>query len=640
MPFKPTVMNQELPFRLLLEDCNQGVLVHIHGVPLFANQAVATIFGFDTPEQILDLSSTTALYAEGEHKRILTYSELRNAGHDVPERYVTEGRRRDGREIWVEQTVTPVHWQGQVWMQCMLSDVTERLRAEEAVRDSEQRFRTVAENAPSAITVKDLAGRITLANQLACDWYGVSEEQILGKTLSELAPAETAEELAEMDRAVLDTGQPQYIEQQFRFSDEDPRWVQTVKSPIVERSGQITGILTIGTDVTAFRKMERALQQTQKLEALGQMTGGIAHDFNNILASILGFAALAQLRPALTTDGRLSAHLQEIINAGKRGRDLVAQMLAFARPSETERNPVAVGPVVEEAVALVIATFPATVNVYGSFAATKHRAAVDTSELHQLVMNLCLNSRDAIDGKGEISVGVREVELDKQLCNSCKSEITGTFVEVCVGDHGTGIDADTLDRIFDPFYTTKPVGVGSGLGLSMVHGVTHAHGGHIVVDTVPGQHTNFCVYFPVATPDKAVAPSRRDAETQTRSPRAGAILVLDDEPSISRFLSELLEVAGHNPTVCLSGAQLLEKVAATPDAFDMVITDQTMPEMTGTEVAKALSEMAPDLPVVICSGYPDINVQLDDRQRIRAVLKKPLDNQELLDVVAEILAPD
>ncbi|MEM7253484.1 MAG: PAS domain S-box protein [Pseudomonadota bacterium] len=640
MPFKPTVTDAELDFRDLIESGNVGVLVHVDNVLVYANHALANMFGYESVDALLKLHSGVNLYCEEERERLLGLNQKRTAGliADIP--YDVRAKRSDGSTVWVEQVARRVAW-GDGWCtQVMVHDVSQRRATETALRNSEYRFRAVTENAPCAITVKDVSGRLTLINPLACEWYAAPESELLGRRVHDLASPDTADQLSAVDREVIANATTKQFERRMQFEAGRVRWVQTSKSPIVERDGTVSGVLTIGTDVTAQKEMETALRQSQKMEALGQMTGGIAHDFNNILASILGFSELAQLNQKVAADESLRDSLTEITKAANRARDLVSKMLTFARPNESEDSTANVPDVVNEVLALLRATLPATVTLRGAVNDDGGEVSIESGQLHQLVMNLCLNARDAVQGRGQLEVRVSRTTQHNSRCDSCSSDFSGRFVEISVSDNGDGIPEDISDRIFDPFFSTKRPGQGSGLGLSVVHGIVHGHAGHIAVRTSADRGTVFSVFLPEliteteeVKPDAVNSPVRYPTTTQH-----GRILVIDDEVPIARLLCELLEIAGHRTVMCTDSTDALDRVKADPAGFDVVVSDQTMPQLTGLELAAALTSISPDLPMVLCSGFHDTSGDLANTpDNVRARLNKPIDHQDLARLIEELL---
>ena len=410
-------------------------------------------------------------------------------------------------------------------------------------------------------------------------------------------------------------------------------------TPVLDDTGEIIHFVGIKRDITERQQLQRQLQQAQKMEAIGQLTGGIAHDFNNILVSIMGYTELAREEIRRYRDGKLERYLDEVYNSGRRARDLVAQMLAFSRGGEMELKPLLLAPLLKESLKMLGSTLPSSIELHTEFEEGLPPVMTDPVQLQQLVMNLCINARDAMEGRGSMTIGLRRISGMAAECRSCHERVTGDHIELFVQDAGHGIKPERLDRIFDPFFTTKEVGKGTGMGLSMVHGIMHGHHGHILVDSQPGRGSTFRLLFPLAG-GRADAADTEDGG-KSKPPRQlldAHILVVDDETSVGQFLAELLENHGARVTVETDSHVALENFRADPEAFDLVVTDQTMPGLSGAELAQAMLRIRPALPVVLCTGYSD---QVDEAGAkalgIRGYLEKPLASDAFLRRISELL---
>ncbi|MDA8383794.1 MAG: ATP-binding protein [Betaproteobacteria bacterium] len=418
--------------------------------------------------------------------------------------------------------------------------------------------------------------------------------------------------------------------------------------------GQIIGMLSAGDDITERVKvqaekerLQAQLQQAQKMEALGQLTGGIAHDFNNILASVLGFAKLALRRHTPDPEGPLASYLNEIIAAGERARDLVAKMLAFGRlRPKASPSLIDPGPVVLEAAQMLGATIPSTIRIHTNVSERLPKVPCDPVALQQILMNLVINARDAVGGKGQILLGLRQRHAERLICTACLKPFSGPLVELTVADDGTGIAPDVLPRIFDPFFTTKAVGQGSGMGLSMVHGLVHQAGGHFVIESQPAIGTIFRVYLPRATepatdegappaPGGEPAAPRPETPQGAREGRSGHVLLVDDDPGVLRLQESIFKAAHWQVTCCNNPVQALRAFQATPDAFDAVISDQIMPDLTGTDMIRAMLALRPSLHAILCTGHSGgIDAALAGAMGIRHFFLKPVEPDALLAALA------
>ncbi|NOX08805.1 MAG: GAF domain-containing protein [Gammaproteobacteria bacterium] len=386
--------------------------------------------------------------------------------------------------------------------------------------------------------------------------------------------------------------------------------------------------------------LNKQLRQAQKMEVIGQLTGGIAHDFNNILTSILGFTNLALERFVTDNQPELRKYLMEVSLAGERARDLVSQLLAFSRTSSGEAKPLQLSPMVHEVIRLLQATLPSSIQVCSQLETDLPAVMMDPVQLQQILMNLCINARDAMGNRGRIDIETRYNQTQSQaVCVACHHDIeAGSYVELSVSDTGTGISQEVLSRIFEPFFTTKEVGKGTGMGLSMLHGIVHQHKGHILVDTKADSGTTFRLLFPV-TENILLHQEHSIVEINpAKSLNHARILIVDDEESVAGFMSDLFESRDGDVTVLTNSQSALRLFKQDPSAFDLVITDQTMPGLSGAELARSLLIIRPELPVILCTGYSE-NM---DEEKARALgisgyINKPMNVNTLLSMVIQRL---
>jgi len=398
-------------------------------------------------------------------------------------------------------------------------------------------------------------------------------------------------------------------------------------------------------DLVATRdRFEAQLRDVQKMESIGTLAGGIAHDFNNILGAILGNVALARDdvgpgHPALVS-------LEEIHKASVRARNLVQQILAFSRHEPQELVTQPLRPVVEETCKLLRATLPARVTLDVRLGEQPLPVLADTTQVQQVLMNLCTNAWQALkDGGGRIVVGLEEAVLDTATSQRLGAVPAGPYAHLWVSDSGVGMDAATRERVFEPFFTTKPVGQGTGLGLSVVHGIVRAHHGAIDVDTAPGQGCTFHLYFPLAALlPAATITAAEAAEATPAAPAVGHgehVLYVDDDPTMLIMVERILERSGYRVSTCPSALEAIAAVRAQPEAYDCVVTDYNMPDFSGLDFARELARLRPRLPVIISSGY--VTPELRDEARlagVRGLLEKQNTFQDLTRLVGRILAED
>jgi nitrogen-specific signal transduction histidine kinase/ActR/RegA family two-component response regulator len=380
-------------------------------------------------------------------------------------------------------------------------------------------------------------------------------------------------------------------------------------------------------------RLEGQLRQAQKLEAIGTLAGGIAHDFNNILAAILGYGEMAQKDAAEGSAQR--RHIDAAISAGMRAKSLVERILAFSRSGMGERVPVHVQSVVMEALEQLQASLPAGITLQRRLDAGDAAVLGDPTQVHQVVMNLCANAVQAMKSRGTLSIELERVQLDSPRCATSMLP-DGAYVRLAVRDTGVGIAPQVLERIFDPFFTTKEVGVGTGLGLSLVHGIVTDLGGGIDVQSTQGEGAAFTVYLPWQSSVAAPEPVHESV------PEGGGetVLLVDDEEALVRLGEEMIAGLGYEPIGFTSSTAALEAFRAAPERFDAVLSDESMPEMTGSELARAIREIRGDIPIVLMSGY--VTAALAHRARdagVLDVLAKPLVARDIARSLADALQP-
>jgi PAS domain S-box-containing protein len=603
------------------------------------NAAYERMFGY-TRDEVLNGSHGNAMpEAHAERRRALVRRTLAGEPCNVE----LESLRRNGERFQVEVRTIPIQHRGEPHVLAIARDITERKRAEAALRESEEQYRGVFNAAADALVLRDAGFRIVEVNQAYLAMSGRTREEVIGVDRIIANPPQVMERIRGLHQAAL-AGEPGALETQMLRADGTQLEIEVRAVPMQYRGAQ--HVLYMGRDITERRRAEAArgeleaqLRQAQKMEAIGQLAGGIAHDFNNVLMGIMGYLALAADNRSARADPKLARHLGQAQLAAQRARDLIAQLLTFSRGRKGAPRPVALAALVEESLRLLGSSLPSTLELETAFEPGLPRVMLDPVQLEQVVLNLCINARDAMGGNGRLRVGVR-VAADHAQCSSCRQSVDGRHVELWVADDGPGIPPDVRERMFEPFFSTKEVGRGSGMGLAMVHGIVHEHGGHIVLESAPGRGTTFRVRFaPIA--EKAQVPgeaNEADASDNVRHTLAGHVLVVDDEPMVGEVMAELLAGWGLSVTVKSNPVEAeawLSESAAEPD---VVITDQTMPRMTGLEFASRLAASRPQLPVILCSGYDrKLGRAAVRRSGVRAFLGKPIEADALFSAVRDAL---
>ena len=435
------------------------------------------------------------------------------------------------------------------------------------------------------------------------------------------------------------------IEYRFRWADGSYRWVELrARAVIDEHTGQVTSIYGVTADINQRRqaeaerdRLQQQLSQAQKMEALGLLTGGVAHDFNNILASVLGYSSLALQRYGAASPPKLADYLGEVIKAGERARDLVAQMLAFSRGETSEVTRLEPAPLVEQMMKMLRPILPSSIGITLDIAPDLPAVAANVVQLQQVLLNLCINARDATIGVGTITIAARYEHFERADCASCHKQFSGSYIALSVADDGQGITPAQRIRIFEPFYTTKVEQKGTGMGLATVHGIVHRHGGHIGLVSRPAVGSTFTIALPAADtaqPGPQGTATEGDPDTLPRATWPARILVVDDEPSIAHCTAEILAYAGFEATIETDSERAAERFEDAPDFFDLIITDQTMPHLTGHQLSVIMLNRRPHLPVLLMTGH---SAAVDEEQAlalgIRRYLRKPVPRAELLQAV-------
>jgi len=384
--------------------------------------------------------------------------------------------------------------------------------------------------------------------------------------------------------------------------------------------------------------IQKQLRQSQKMESIGHLTGGIAHDFNNMLASIQGYNGLA-LEMYAREEGKLNQYLTEVAKASERARILIAQMLAFSRGGSADHKPLELTPLVKEAIKMLRSTLPSSIEIKEHQIGQSPTVLLDAVQFHQIVMNMCINARDAItDDSGIIEITLQNDSPEDCVCSSCHKPIKGEHVKLTVRDTGMGMDEETINNIFDPFYTTKPVDKGTGMGLSVVHGIVHDHGGHIHVKSVPGKGSEFSLYFPFFQGEVEELESTQPLNKQHGK---GKIMVVDDDPTLAGYLKEMLASRGYDVELFVDPCAALGAFESNPANFDLVLTDQTMPILPGHKLAQALLNKRPDIPIILCTGYSEMIDESKSRSlNIKGYLQKPVESNKLVELMNNLMSPE
>ncbi len=548
----------------------------------------------------------------------------------------TMRRRKDGTTFPVEIRIKWVKLDRE-YMVAVVTDITERRRAEAALQESEERFRQLADKITEVFWMTNCESGDLL-------YVSPAYETIWGRTCASLYEAPHSwltaihlDDRARVEAALKEVARKGMYDEIYRIirPDGGVRWIHDRGFPVANAEGRVYRIVGVAADITKQRQLEEQFRQAQKMEAMGTLAGGIAHDFNNILAAINGYTELAKMHA--TGNTKVLEYLGTVAKAGDRAVNLVRQILTFSRQQEVHRVPTQLHEAVAESVKLLRATIPTTIDFSISLAGDTPPVLADATQIHQIMMNLGTNAWHAMrERPGRLEVKLEKFAVDALIAGTHPQLRPGVYARLTVSDTGKGMDRATLERIFEPFFTTKEPGEGTGLGLSVVHGIMQDHDGAITVYSQPGEGTVFHLYFPAY----AGTVSARDVPAGLISRGAGKrILLVDDEEMLAKMGQTTLEQLGYKVQALTSPAAALALVQADPRQFDLVITDQTMPEMTGMDLARQLQQIRPDLPIILNSGYSaNLTAERTRAAGIREVLMKPHSIQTLAEAVQRALA--
>lgn len=627
----------EKKYRHFFENAIEGIFqTSTDGRILVANPALAKMFGYASPEEMIASVHSVAeqLYVNPEDRR--EFVRL-IAGRGEVKEFQVRQRKKDGTPFWTSFNARAVQdaagnivcYEGRV------EDITEQKQAQAISR----RYQLLSKHARDIILFISRDGRILEANEAAFHAYGYDREEMLALHIHDLRAPHTRHETDELIEKAFAEGFS--IETEHQRKDGQVFPVES-NSRGVDAGGEKV-LLSVIRDITRRRRaeeerkrLEGELRQAQKLEALGTLAGGIAHDFNNILGIIMGYAEISAL--TLADDAPEKASLAEIIQATHRAKELVKQILTFSRKSEQERLPLQLTPIVKEAMKLLRASLPATIEIRQEIELPQGHDVMlgDQTQMQQLLMNLSSNAAYAMREKGGVlQISLSAVSLTRGEVERNLELDAGDYVKLIVADTGHGMDRATLERIFEPYFTTKGPGEGTGLGLAVVHGIVKGHHGAITVESEREKGTVFQVYFP-RLPN--YEPPKGDTFTEVPA-GSERILLVDDEEMLVNAHKQMLTRLGYRVTAVTSSKDALSRFREHPDGFDVIVSDYTMPHMTGLDLAQHIRQLRPDIPIIVCTGFSEkISEEGMKKRGIAALLMKPVSLKHIAEVIRRVLA--
>lgn len=638
------LQESEEKFRTLIDQAADMLLVYdIGGNILDVNSKAIYEYGYSR-EELMDMnrSDLDPDYMDRETGREFWVHFNMNK----PYRFETRQKRKDGTIFPVEASVTRVMIGDRPCLMGLYRDISEQESAKEKLESNIVFLKTLLDTIPNPIFYKDIEGRYMGGNRAFAEGIlGIKTEEIIGHTAYELPiqiSKQDADEHSFKNLALINTGGTQIYESKIKCNDHKNRDFIFYKSTFPNAEGDIAGIVGVMSDITDLKRgeeekalLQQRLQQSQKMESIGTLAGGIAHDFNNILFPILAHSELAMMR--LPSDSPVQQNIQQIHNAAERAKDLVRQILTFAKKQKDERIPIKISSILKETVKLLRSSIPSTISIRCEINVDHDIILADPTQINQIIMNLSTNAVHAMEEQGgSLEIIVSNEYLDSESAKNFIELDSGRYVKLSVTDTGHGILPELIDKIFEPYFTTKGPGKGTGMGLSIVHGIVKKHGGEITVQSKVNHGTTFHVYLPSIEADSNVLEVIQDSDQFPTG--VEQILIVDDEKITVDTIQSMLEWLGYKVTSRTSSIEALEAFRYNPKGFDLVITDQTMPNMTGKNLAKELMSIRQDIPIILCTGFSE---QIDERRAkemgIRAFIMKPIVMGQIAKIIREVL---
>ena len=625
--------DSQLQYKRIVETTHEGIwLIDKDNVTTYVNPRMAEMLGYEPSEM---LGRPLQEFVEPNAYKV-AQENIRDQREGAIQQLDYQFLHKNGSVVDVLVATNPIFDEvgGFLGSQAMCTDITARKHAEAALLESQREYKRIVETSLEGIWVTNRERLTTYVNPRMAELLGYSVEEMIGKSGRDFMFEEDIERVETLAAKFKSEGIAQHLDMRFKRKDGTPLYVLVAAKPTLGPDGEYQGALSMCMDVSDRKfaeeeraKMERQFMQAQKMEAIGTLAGGIAHDFNNILGAIQGYGELV----LETIEPGSQAYLdqQEVLQASERASQLVRQILTFSRKTPNKRVLVSLPLIVKEVAKLMRATLPSTVEVRLNIELEEALVSADPIEIHQILVNLCTNAGFAMQDNG----GVLEVSLRHHSVHnggSYGAELDpGDYYLLGVADTGMGIPPEIIGRIFEPFFTTKEAGEGTGLGLATVHGVAKNLGGKVTVYSELGQGTTFHVYLP-ATEGRHTEEVRPELVRGTER-----ILLVDDEPALARLGKSILEGLGYLVHTETSSIAALSLFQSSPADFDLIVTDETVPKLKGTEMARFIADIRPDLPILLCTGYGQEIEGIPPS--IRAVLHKPVSRAELSRAIREAL---
>ncbi|MCB1851314.1 MAG: PAS domain S-box protein, partial [Gammaproteobacteria bacterium] len=617
-----TLRDSETRFRALVESAlDWSWEVDAEGVYTYCSPQCEALLGY-RPDELIGQTPFNLMPA-GEAVRVRSLFDDIVREKRAINALVNTNLHKSGCEVVLETSGTPILSEsgGLLGYRGVDRDVTVRMRTEMELRANEQRLRDAQCFAKLGHWELDLQTGKALWSDEVFRILGVSRRMTPGPdTLRQFMNPADWPAYANCIVQVKENQVEHHAEYRIHREDGEERWIECRARPFTTSDGKVLRLLGVIQDITEHKqaeaekeRMQRELQQAHKMEALGELSGGIAHDFNNLLGIIIGYTDLAGKAARSMGADQVCDYLSNVENAGARAKKLVSQLLAFSRSDASNYQVLQPLSLIGEDVDMLRSTLPTSIQVRLDAEQDLPELLVDPVQLQQVILNLGVNARDAMQGVGRLTIRLRTTSCVGAECSACHQRVNGEWLELSVLDSGSGISAEVRERLFDPFFTTKPVGQGTGMGLALVDRIVHGHSGHILITTDEGAGVNMRLLFP---PHKLVCTKPgEEPNNELESFSAGResveahgerVLVVDDESELAEYLGEILRLSGFQVVVSNSSRHALELFLDDPQGFDLLLSDQTMPELSGVQLSEQLRSVRPDLPVILCSGFSEV----------------------------------
>ncbi|UCD80151.1 MAG: PAS domain S-box protein, partial [Desulfobacterales bacterium] len=537
-------------------------------------------------------------------------------------------------KMWAEDTNSLLKIVGHVF-----ANALDNQKTRQALEESEERLRTVFETFPDPVTIIQADDRRCVdVNSAFTRLTGLQRDEVIGKTSADLDIWHNPEDRENLTAGIAEHGRIENLEAEFKLKNRGV--ITALMSAVLINLKDRPHILTITRDISELKaaqqereRLKAQLIQAHKMEAIGTLAGGIAHDFNNILGAIIGFTEMALFD---TTAGSMERYnMEQVLKAGHRAKDLVKQIVAFSRKSELDKKVFSLNPIIKEALGLLRASLPTTIEIKHDINPNSGVIFADPTQIHQVLMNLCTNAAHAMEAAGGVlKVSLNSTTMGAEAASRNPELKAGSYLMLTVEDTGHGMDASTLKRVFDPYFTTKALGKGTGMGLAVVHGIVRGHGGAITIESAENKGTRVDIFFPIV--NRKIQPDTEKIKSVSTGNEC--ILFIDDEPSLIKLARRMLQKLGYRVVTCTGPIEAISTFEAEPDRFDLVVSDMTMPHMTGDRLAEELMKIRADIPVIICTGYSDkIEAVRAKAIGIKGFLNKPFTIVEFSETLRQVL---